>query len=61
MYPQSRFLGTCTSVTLLVDVKETPQQTPERSFDIIHSVLQTYAGEWHFDIDCKRLTSEILN
>jgi hypothetical protein len=45
VYPQSRYLGVCTVVTLMVDVKDTPRQSPERSFDIIHSILQAYAGD----------------
>lgn len=45
VYPQSRYLGVCTVVTLMVDVKDTPQQSAERSFDIIHSILQAYAGD----------------
>jgi hypothetical protein len=45
VYPQSRYLGVCTVVTLMVDVKDTPRQSAERSFDIIHSILQAYAGD----------------
>lgn len=33
-----------TSLTLMIDVKVTPQQTAEQSFDIIHSILTQYAG-----------------
>lgn len=50
VYPQSRYLGMCTVLTLMVDVKDTPQQAPERSFDIIHKILQSYAGGSHYQL-----------
>ena len=44
VYPRTASSDACSSVVLMIDVKVTPQQTAEQSFDIVHSVLKSYAG-----------------
>ena len=47
VYPHAQYLGSgvCRGVTLVVDVKEVPGQSPENSFDFVHNALSQFAGE----------------